>query len=210
MCYHTKQTATAVQLKHRYKAIFEKETNYQPKASVNGFNHPYTPIITNQAPNEIQLFQWGLLPSWAKDTSLQKNTLNAQFETISEKPTFRDAQSKHCIIPITGFYEWKWLNKTGSKKEKYQITAADTEVFSLAGLWNEWLHPKTGQLIKTYTILTTEADELMAEVHNSKKRMPIILTEQGEQEWLQSDNLPEINHELIATNLDAPIQFSLF
>ncbi len=210
MCFHSKQTATAVQLKKRYKAKFQQELEYQPNANVNGFTHPNTPVLTNQSPEEIQLFQWGLLPTWAKDTSTQTNTLNAKIETITKKPSFRDSITQHCIIPVTGFYEWKWLNTSGTKKEKYLITATDEEIFSLAGLWNQWTNPINGQTINTYTILTTEADELMAEIHNSKKRMPVILTKEGEQTWLQSNNPPIINHNLCATNLEAPIQMSLF
>jgi putative SOS response-associated peptidase YedK len=210
MCFHSKQTATSVQLKKRFNAKFEQELSYQPNANINGFTHPFTPVITNQSPEEIQLFQWGLLPTWAKDTTIQNNTLNAKIETISEKPSFRESITKHCIIPLTGFYEWKWLNAGGTKKEKYLITTADNEIFSLAGLWNEWTNPSNGQKINTYTILTMEADELMAEIHNSKKRMPVILTKEGEYEWLYSTNSPQINHNLIASNLDAPSQMSLF
>jgi len=105
MCYHTKQTASAVQLKNRFKALFENETAHQPSASVNGFNHPFSPVITIASHDKIQLFQWGLLPSFAKDTSFQKNTLNAKIETIDEKPAFRDAGTKRCLIPVNGFYE---------------------------------------------------------------------------------------------------------
>lgn len=210
MCFHSKQTATAVQLKKRFNVKFEEELQYQPNTNINGFTHPFTPVITNQSPEEIQLFQWGLLPTWAKDTSIQNKTLNAKIETITEKPTFRDSITKNCIIPLTGFYEWRWLNTGGTKKEKYLITAVDYEIFCLAGIWNEWTNPSNGQKIKTYTILTIEADELMAEIHNSKKRMPVILTQEGEYEWLHSTNFPQINHNLIATNLDAASQMSLF
>jgi len=211
MCFHSKQTASVVQLKNRFKANFKEESKLEMNDNINGFNHPYTPIITNEEPNEIQLFQWGLIPNWSKDNAIQKNTLNAKIETLTEKPSFKDSITKHCIIPVTGFYEWKWLNSSGTKKEKYLISVSDEEIFSLAGLWNRWTNPTNGQIIHTYTILTMEANELMAEIHNTKKRMPVILTRESEQTWLNSRNLfPEINHNLTAIHLDAPKQMSLF
>ena len=205
MCYHLKKTKKAVELKKRFKAKFRQEKEYTPKDALNGFDHPFTPIITNELPEEIQLFQWGLLPHWAKDPSIQNNTLNAKIETIHEKPSFKSVIHQRCLILADGFYEWKWLDSKGKQKEKYLITLENNEAFSLAGLWSQWTNPLTHKTVNSYTLLTTEANELMAEIHNSKKRMPIILTESSEKEWLAGKSELILNHNLIAKSLEPRI-----
>lgn len=210
MCFHSKQSTDAQQLKKRFKAAFPKEAQHQPSEELNGFKHPYTPVITNAAPDEIQLLQWGLLPHWAKTRTHQGNTLNAKIETLSEKPSFREVIHQRCLVIADGFYEWKWLDGKGTKKEKYLITTADNPIFTMAGLWSTWSDPLTGELRQTYTILTTEANTLMAEIHNSRKRMPVILSREGEQAWLNGQNAPQLEPHLVAKNLEDLIQVRLF
>lgn len=209
MCFHIKQTATARELKNRYKATFKSEANYQEATHINGFEHPHIPIITDTKSDEIQLFQWGLIPTWSKDTSIQKLTLNAKLETIHEKPAFKEVTNKRCLIPVTGFYEWKWLDSKGKEKEKYEIHLTETPIFSLAGLWNSWENKTNGNWQHTFTILTTEANELMAEIHNSKKRMPYILDAKEERRWLNGE-MPNCSQALSAISLEPPKQMSLF
>lgn len=165
----------------------------------NAFTHPQAPVITNDAPDKVQLLQWGLLPHWAKDKTIQNSTLNARIETIHEKPSFRDCVNQRCLIPADGFYEWQWLDEKGKNKQKYHIHIPDEELFYFAGLWSKWTDKQTGELLKTYTILTSEANPLMAETHNTKKRMPIIV--QDEKEWLESGNILYKNDLLIADKL---------
>lgn len=93
-----------------------------------------------------------------------------------EKPSFKDSINKRCLVIVDGFYEWQWLDKVGKSKQKYLITHKQDEPFAFAGLYNDWLNPATGDIRRTYTIVTTEANELMAEIHNNKKRMPVSLT----------------------------------
>jgi putative SOS response-associated peptidase YedK len=185
MCFHAKQSKTAAQLKNRFKVRFDKEIEYEPSEVLNGFTYPKLPIITNKDTSNIQLFNWGLIPSWAKDNSIRKNTLNARIETIAEKPSFRNSVYNRCLVLVEGFYEWQWLDEKGKKKQKYELTLQDNEAFAMAGLWNEWVDKETGEIVPTFTILTTEADELMARIHNSKKRMPVILSANEEMQWLQ-------------------------
>lgn len=203
MCFHSKQSADAQQLKKRYKASFPQELAFQPSNEVNGFTHPLCPIITNANPTTIQLASWGLIPGWAKDTRIQNSTLNAKMETLQEKPSFQAVMHQRCLVPVTGFYEWHWLDSKGKHKEKYLITCATNEIFSFAGLWNTWIDPGTEKTQQSFTILTTEANELMAKVHNSAKRMPIIISPAAEEEWLMATKPPSIEHRLIATNLAA-------
>jgi putative SOS response-associated peptidase YedK len=198
MCFHSQQTKQAIALAKRFKAILTADTaqNYKP-GIYNGFQYPRTPVIANSNPDFIQLFNWGLLPSWTKDIDFRKNTLNARIETIHEKPSFRASVSKRCLVLVDGFYEWQWLDSKGSKKQKYFIQMQDKEAFAFAGLWNEWLDNQTGELINTYTILTKEANTLMSEIHNTKKRMPVVLNHHAEQNWLLNGELNNDEVELI-------------
>src|SRR5574343_337890 len=183
MCFHSKQTKKAVELEHRFRARFEKPEAYQPSI-FNGFQFPQTPVITTDKPELIRMLHWGLLPHWANDKGIRKNTLNARIETIAEKPSFRQVIHQRCLVLVDGFYEWQWLDPAGKAKQKYEIGLADHEAFALGGLWSQWTDKETGELLTTYAILTTEAKGLMAEIHNSKHRMPVIIAPGQEQAWL--------------------------
>jgi len=197
MCFHSQQSKTAQELKQRFGVTFKDENQFSP-ALYNGFQYPKTPVITNIESDTIQLFNWGLLPHWAKDTTIRKSTLNARIETLTEKPSFRDAINKRCLILVDGFFEWQWLDPKGKNKQKYQITLTNNEAFAFAGLWNEWTDKTTGELIKSYTIITTEANELMSQIHNSQKRMPFILSKENEFEWLKGKQIQMVDLELKA------------
>lgn len=183
MCYNTRQTRKAKELEQRFKAKYEQNETQIP-ALINGFQHPLTPVITNLKPDHIQLFQWGLIPSWSRDRVIQKNTLNARIETIHEKPSFKNSIKQRCLVIVDGFYEWQWLDEKGKKKQKYEITLPDGDAFAMGGLWNEWTDRETGETFGTYTILTREAEGIMSEIHNSKKRMPLIIDKNLESDWL--------------------------
>ena len=200
MCFHSKQSKSAQELEHRFKATFKDKAAYNP-AIYNGFQFPRTPVISNQQPEEIQLFQWGLIPSWAKDNSIKKNTLNARIETINEKPAFRNVANNRCLVLCDGFYEWKWLDPKGKAKQKYLLTLPHNKAFAFAGIWSEWVDKSSGEIIHSYSILTTQAEGLMSEIHNSKNRMPIILAKEHEKEWLQGAELKTENHLLIAQQI---------
>ena len=197
MCFHSKQTKSAQELEHRFDAKFEKAENYVPSI-YNGFTFPQTPVITNKDKNKIQLFNWGLIPHWAKDDSIRKNTLNARSETIHEKPSFRQVVNNRCLVLSDGFFEWQWLDEKGKKKQKYEITLPSNELFAFAGLWSEWVDKTTGELINSYAILTTEANETMSRIHNSKKRMPMILSRDNERGWINGGEMVMDNGRLVA------------
>jgi putative SOS response-associated peptidase YedK len=149
----------------------------------------------------IDFLHWGLIPIWAKDDSIRQNTLNAKIETLSEKPAFKDNVKNRCLIIADGFYEWQWLDKKGKEKQKYLITLPGEELFAFAGLWSRWVNIETGEIVKSYTIITTEANSMMCEIHNSKKRMPVILTRENENEWLTGHQVKDFAHlelELVA------------
>ncbi|MEZ5045600.1 MAG: SOS response-associated peptidase [Chitinophagaceae bacterium] len=200
MCFHSKQSKLAQEVQNRFKAKFENEALFTPTI-YNGFQFPKTPVITNKQPGKIQLFNWGLIPYWAKDDSIKKNTLNARIETIHEKPAFRNSVNNRCLILVDGFYEWQWLDNKGKQKQKYELTLPDNELFAFAGLYSEWRDKSTGEIISTYTILTTEANELMSKIHNTKKRMPVIVSTDNEQTWLNGQQLIMQNDRLKAVEV---------
>jgi putative SOS response-associated peptidase YedK len=183
MCFHSQQSKDAQTLEHRFSAEFVNPGIYQP-GIFNGFNFPKTPVITHLEPSKIQMFNWGFLPGWTNDLTFRKNTLNAKIETLQEKPSFRNYVNNRCLILIDGFFEWQWLDPQGKQKQKYLITLPDDEPFTVAGIWNTWTSKQTGEIIETYALLTTEANEQMSEIHNSKKRMPMILSREEENIWL--------------------------
>lgn len=127
---------------------------------------------------EIALARWGLVPFWAKDSNFGARTINARSETAAQKPTFRAAfRYKRCLIPADGFYEW---SVNGRKKQPFFIHLEDRKPFAFAGLWESWTGAD-GSVLETCSILTTEANEKLAELHH---RMPVILPEASYWDWL--------------------------
>jgi len=142
----------------------------QPVAVIR--QHPKGPI------RKLSLMRWGLIPSWAKDSSAAARMINARAETASTRPAFRDAlKSRRCLIPADGFYEWMRMEKT---KQPYCFEINDGELFAFAGLWERWKDP-TGNWIKTCSILTTTPNAVTAPVHD---RMPVILDPDSYDLWL--------------------------
>lgn len=137
--------------------------------------------LNEQGQREFTFFQWGLIPSWAKDPSIGSKLINARSETAAGKPSFRAAfKRRRCLLPATGFYEWRKLN--GGKQPMY-IHEAGGGLMSLAGLWEIWHAPDGGEL-ETCTILTTSANALMAPIHD---RMPVIIDPADYEMWLAPD-----------------------
>jgi putative SOS response-associated peptidase YedK len=203
MCFHSQQTQTAMALSKRFKVSVPEGANISSEA-YNGFAHPYTPVITSEHPKVLQLYQWGLIPFWAKDRSFQKNTLTAMIETLHEKPSFKGNIRNRCLVVVDGFFEWQWLDPAGKKKKKFQIGLPDGQPFAMAGLFGFWTDPVTGALVETYTVVTTVANELMATIHNNKKRMPVTLTPDLEEDWLKGGevrNFAKPDIELLAKEI---------
>ncbi len=193
MCFHLAATAKAKTLKARFKADFPQEDLFKPGEHFNAFAHPLLAVITGDNPQQIDLFNWGMVPSWVKNETMAKklmtSTLNARIESAFEKPSFRESMRyRRCIIPATAFYEWKHVQtrvepkspKTISDKVKYKINT-DQDIFAFAGIWDSWKD------WKGFSILTMPANPLMARIHNSAKRMPFILKPENEMKWLDPD-----------------------
>ena len=137
----------------------------------------------NPATRERQLdaLRWGLVPYWAKDRKLGHSLLNAKAEAIAEKPAFRDAfRARRCIVPANGFYEWQAI--TGSKaKQPYCIVMKDRGLFGFAGLWERWRDKASGEVVRSFTIVTTTPNEVSSPIHD---RMPAILDPADYGGWL--------------------------
>lgn len=202
MCFFSRLTLSAAELKKRFQAEIDPQEKYIPSEEINGFTFPKTPVIANNDLFNIHLFNWGFLPAWAKDDSFRKNTLNARLESIHEKPMFKPYLQNRCLILADGFYEWQWLDKQGKRKQKYLIKVEDQDAFAFAGLWSTWANHKTGEILNTYAIITRPANKLMAEIHNNNQRMPFILSRENEQNWLEGKNFECLDVPLIATALE--------
>lgn len=139
------------------------------------------PVI-RQSPKEpireLSLMKWGLIPHWAKDSSIAASTINAKSETVATKPAFRDPfRLRRCLIPADGFYEWK---RTGTSKQPLCFEVNDGELFAFAALWDGW-KDASGEWVKTCSILTTTPNAVTSAVHD---RMPVILEPDRYDLWL--------------------------
>lgn len=176
MCFHVKITKKKEELEKKSKLKFRSYEVFSPSEHFKGFDHPKLPVITDKR-DFIELFEWGLLPSWGKDDFNTNNTLNARIETLQEKPSFRDSYMNRCAIYVDGFYEWR---HEGKNKIKYDIGIKDNTFF-LAGIYNNI----------TFSLVTTEAVGIMDYIHNTKHRMPIALNDnESLNNWL--DGAPVI------------------
>lgn len=192
MCFFYSLSEISKRLLKRYQLKldfeFELAPDHESKYYASGFDYPKMPVITNELPERIQEYRWGLIPAWTKTEfeamAIRAKTLNARSDTIFEKPSFRTAiRQRRCLIPADGFYEWREFN---GKKYPYYIFLKDKEIFSFAGIWEPWIDSATGEVLKTFSIITTEANPLMEKIHNTKKRMPLILPRDLERDWLQN------------------------
>ncbi|MFL5758555.1 MAG: SOS response-associated peptidase [Thermomicrobiales bacterium] len=167
------------------------------------------PRTYNAAPSEMlpaifpqdgervaELMQWGLIPRWRKPGEKDNFApINARAETILEKPMFRNLVARRrCLVPANGFYEWQ---RREDRKQPYFISVTDDPTFAFAGLYDMHKEDDGGDLIGSYTILTTSANKLMESIHD---RMPVILRKEDEEEWLS----PEVTDPVAIQHLLQP------
>ena len=136
-------------------------------------------MIRGEQEHELDFMIWGLIPAWNKTESTSLKLINARKEGLFEKSMWkRLVRSHRCVVPASGFYEWKKL--ADGSKQPYYITPKNGKVFSFAGLWDEWISP-SGEKIRTYTIITTTPNKAMSDIHY---RMPAILNKEQSDIWL--------------------------
>ena len=183
MCGRTSLYVDPDDLAERFEADFDFE--YEPRYNVAPGDDLV--VLPDDREDTITRQEWGLVPSWADDPDEGPRPINARAETVDEKPTFRDAfERRRCLVLGDGFYEW--AGSRGSKRP-HRVHLTDDRPFAMAGLWDRW---ENGSTIESVTIVTTEANDVVAPIHD---RMPIILEPENEREWLHAD--PSQAHDLL-------------
>ena len=193
MCFSVNVNLVRDELENRYGVSFPNRDRYEPSYYYHAFGLPELPAICSDAPDRIKLLRWGLIPSWTRSTddaeAIRFRTFNARAESITSRPSFSGSfRSKRCLIPVKGFFEWQ---HSGNEKIPWYIYHADEEIFSLAGLFDQWVETTTGETFNTFSIITTDANDLLAVIHNSKKRMPVILDKKNEFKWISTGISPD-------------------
>ena len=175
MCGRNSLFHSPAELSEHFKATWSIDS-FEPRYNIAPTQQQ--PVITNETPDEIVELRWGFLPHWEDD--LNNGFINARAETAPDKPAFRDAwEHRTCLVLSSGFYEWASPN--GGRKQPYRIHRSDDKPFAMAGLWSEWTDNE-GELVQTFTILTTEPNHLVEPIHN---RMPVILRPGRTGGWLE-------------------------
>lgn len=200
MCYRATQTSKAFEYADYYSAELIKEADLDDQIyyHANGFSHPnLVTIAENNGAKYAERMQWGLMPNWGKPLAdaikLSNNTLNAKSETIFELSSFKGSiMTKRCIVPVNGFFEYKEVEKD---KLPYFIHPKAHPFFNLACIYSLYKNPETKEWIKSFSIVTGPANELMASIHNVKKRQPIIISNDQIKAWLDpSTSKDEVIH----------------
>jgi putative SOS response-associated peptidase YedK len=192
MCFTVNVNLIKEELENRYGATLIDHDKYRPSYYYHAFSLPSLPVICSGSPDKINLMKWGLIPSWIKSSddadAIRYKTFNARSETIEKKISFAySLKSKRCIVPVKGFFEWQ---HDGKEKVPWYIHHSEDEILSLAGLYDQWVTDDTSLVVGTFSILTTDANELMAGIHNSAKRMPVILDIASEKRWIDNAASP--------------------
>lgn len=192
MCYKVVVTSELDIYEKRFGSKAKPEYEHNKHYHANGFSYPSLPVITQKDPDIIQAFEWGLIPSFAKDTAhakkLRTGNLNARDENVFSLVSWKSSiRKRRCLVLADGFFESMDFN---GNKYPHFIYRKDKQPFAFAGIYNPWKdeneiwHP-------TFSIVTTSPNELMSKIHNVKLRMPVILPPDKERRWLSNDLLDE-------------------
>jgi len=166
-------------------SLYDFDFNYFYRA----FTNPMIPVIDQNDPDRVMLSQWGLIPSWAGDRKsaeqIRKGTYNARSESLGVKPSFKGPlRQGRCLVIAHGFFEWQLVNGI---RVPWYIRLKENTPFAFAGLCDTWEDPETGSRTHTFTIITAAANPLMEKIHNTKKRMPVILRPENEEAWVKEE-----------------------
>lgn len=179
MCGRFVQKANPKEIENEFKIgkvnpkLFEPRFNIAPTQMI-------PVILESDGERIVNALRWGLIPSWSKDDSFASKLINARAETLAEKASFKNAfKSRRCIIPASGFYEWQ--KKGTGVKQPFYFYLKNKDIFGFAGLYENWTDKETGELLETFTIITTEANACLEPIH---ERMPVILKPESYDHWL--------------------------
>ena len=134
---------------------------------------------------KLDQFRWGLIPGWAKDvkSAAKYSLINARGEEIASKRSYAEPfRLRRCIVPLSGFFEWK---REGTVKRPFAIHLKGDAIMSVAGVWEEWTSRESGEIIHSFAVITTRANEFMSAIHD---RMPVILGRGDEEAWLDPES----------------------
>lgn len=167
---------------HTHDTNVFDESTYAPSYNVAPQSmQPVVRLDRETGERELTVMRWGLVPYWSKDGKAGFSTINARAETVTTSPAFREAMKRRrCLVPADWFYEWQKLD--AKNKQPFAIGMKDGSVFAFAGLWETWKNKTTGEKLETYTVVTTDPNELMEPLHN---RMPVILRPEDYSRWLE-------------------------
>lgn len=189
------------------RADKQRIAEWMQTRDTNVFDETYLAPSYNIAPTDIQpivrlnreghreltVMRWGLVPYWAKDSKIGFSTINAKAETVATSPTFREAwKRRRCLVPAEWFYEWKKIDE--KTKQPYAIGLKDGSLFAFAGLWETWHDKTTGEKLRTYSIITTDPNELMVPIHD---RMPVILARKDYERWMADSDAAHLPLDLL-------------
>jgi putative SOS response-associated peptidase YedK len=178
MCGRFSIVKKAEDIEQRFSAKLDKS---QYVINANASPTQKLLVMTSNNKEEIQFYHWGLMMPWSKDLKEMSKLFNLRSETLLEKPVFGNLLKKQrCLVIADAFYEWK---KEARLKTPYRITVRDEKIFCFAGVWNQW-KDSGGILFQTFTIITTSPNNLIKTIHD---RMPVILDEKNEKDWLNDD-----------------------
>jgi putative SOS response-associated peptidase YedK len=136
-------------------------------------------VVERDDRRALTSYRWGLIPHWAPDARIASRTFNARAESIASMPAFRDSFRRHrCLVPVDAFYEWC---REDGVRQPYRIFRSDGRPLALAGLWAGWKNPDTDEVRRTFTIVTTTPNAVVAELHD---RMPVIVPDEAWARWL--------------------------
>ena len=187
MCFTVNVNIIKEELEKRYGSELLDHEKYRPSYYYHAYSYPELPAVArlSSGDNQLGLFRWGLIPSWTRSedeaSKIRSMTLNARSESIDEKPAFSGPFARRrCLVPVRGFFEWR---HEAGKKIPYYIYHPSLPVISLGAVFDRW-STTGGDDVYSFSIITTKANRLMSEIHNSKKRMPVIINPNEEDDWL--------------------------
>lgn len=195
MCGRFVSTSSAAEIAEVFDALaravdLAPNYNVAPTATIYG-------VVSREKQRFVENFSWGLVPVWAKDRSRAASLINARSETIAEKPSFRGLLKRHrCVVPLTGYYEWKPVEVAGSTKvikQPYYFTPTRSALFAVAGLWTTWREPEASPdapVLHSCVLITTDANDIASTVHD---RMPVLLDDDGIDQWIAEDDLAPLH-----------------
>jgi len=197
MCTKVKQRASAKEIQAKYKATLppaEAAKFDAPTYNADGYDHPQLVVLQNESGKSVERMRWGLMPDWNRSEAeledLANSNLNARAETIFEKASFKDAILRYrCIIPVEGFFEYRDHGKAG--KQPFFIYPKELDGFNFGGIYSVRRSQETNEIIKSFAIVTTEANEMMAKIHNTRMRMPLIISDDNIDAWLNKQATKE-------------------